>query len=262
MTNVLERIYAQRRADVADLQTHADLQTIRARAADTRPTRSFAEALARVDRIAIIAEIKFRSPSQGLIRSKSDVEDIAWDYAANGADALSVLTEPHEFGGDVSFILRAKASCPLPVLRKDFIFDPYQIYESRAAGADAVLLIAAMLERSQLIDLSGLAREQQMAVLLEIHDASELATCRGIGDVIWGVNHRNLATLDIDLSLSETLFPLLPPGSQRVAESGIETAASLKAMHERGANAALIGTSLMKAVSPGAALAKLLSHVA
>jgi indole-3-glycerol phosphate synthase len=215
--------------------------------------------LLRADRIAIIAEIKFKSPSAGVLRAEHDIERVAWSYSEHGADALSILTEPHEFAGDLSYIARAKAATPLPVLRKDFLFDPFHIDEALVAGADAILLIAAMLERSQLEELIGRASEHRLAILLELHDEDDLAKCAGLENVIWGVNHRNLSTLEIDLAVSSQLFPQLPTAALRVAESGIDSPQQLKEMRARGAHAALVGTSLMRAPDPGVSLANLLA---
>jgi len=254
---VLERIFAARREAVAELQRHVSLAEMKARSNDAPPTRHFARTLRQPGRIAIIAEIKFRSPSAGQLKSYEPVADLARSYGFNGADALSILTEPEFFGGQLEFIHQAKQAVRLPVLRKDFLFDPYQVFESRAAGADAILLIAAMLERSALIELAGLAAGLGMDVLLELHDESDVEKVVNIPVAMFGVNHRNLRTLSIDLGVSQRLFPLLPPHAIRVAESGIDSAAQLMIMKERGADAVLIGTLLMREPSPGEALGKL-----
>lgn len=255
--NILHQIYARRRADLEHSRARIPLKEIMTRAKDAEPPRGFAEALRNNGRLSIIAEIKFRSPSEGLLRNGHGVEEIARQYREAGADALSVLTEPNYFSGDLTYIEASKGVSPLPVLRKDFIFDVYQIYESRAAGADAVLLIAAMVEPKQLRDLSELSAELGMDVLLELHDENDLRKAKGAHATMWGVNHRNLRTLQIDLYSSQRLLPLLPSDCVKVAESGIERPEQVQLMRERGANAVLIGTSLMRAASPGEALKKL-----
>lgn len=255
---MLEQIFSKCRQRLVETRNRVSLAELKARVQDAPPTRPFAAALRRDDRIGIIAEIKFRSPSMGILRKDQPVEELARDYEAGGADALSVLTEPDFFDGKLESIALAKAAVSLPALRKDFLFDPYQIYESRAADADAILLIAAMLERSVLSDLASLAYDLGMNVLLELHDLSDVEKTSGLSPAMWGVNHRNLKTLAIDLNVSSQLFPLLSIGATRVAESGIETAEQLKAMRERGAHAVLIGTSFMRESSPGATLRSLL----
>jgi indole-3-glycerol phosphate synthase len=251
---VLEQILARCRERLADTKSRIPLSEIKACALAAPSPHRFATALRRRDRISIIAEIKFRSPSVGVLRPFQPVEELVREYEAGGANALSILTEPDFFGGNLSDVAQAKAVTSLPVLRKDFLFDPYQIYESRAAGADAILLIAATLERSALSDLSSLASDLGLDVLLELHNLSDLVNASGLHPAMWGVNHRNLKTLEIDLSVSAQLFPLLPSGAIRIAESGIESSVQLSAMRERGADGVLVGTSLMREPSPGAAL--------
>lgn len=254
--NVLESILKER---LATRDTSAPLAVLKSFAAELPPPRDFTSALRSSHRISVIAEIKFRSPSSGVLRADDDVEFIAQSYANSGASALSILTERHSFGGSLRNLVRAKQTCGLPVLRKDFLYDEYDIWESRAHNADAILLIAKMLSTAQLHDLCEAAHEANLAVLLELHDEEDLRKADRISNVAWGVNHRNLETLDIDLSVSEHLFPLLPTGELRVAESGLAIADNLRLMHDRGADAVLIGTSLMKQADPGRALAKLLT---
>ncbi|MBI5060619.1 indole-3-glycerol phosphate synthase TrpC [candidate division KSB1 bacterium] len=258
--NALAEIYARRRAALTTQLAAEPLATLRARAADLPPTRGLEHALRARDSIAVIAEIKYASPSAGVIRRSESVAEIAADYSTNGAAALSILTEPEFFSGALANLGAARNAVSLPLLRKDFLFDPYQIFESRVAGADAILLIAAMLERSLLADLTALARELTLDILLEIHDEADFRKCEGIGPVIWGVNHRDLRSLKIDLETSGTLSRLLPPDSTRVAESGISRPAHLLTMTERGFHAVLVGTSLMQAPVPGRALAELLGR--
>ncbi len=231
----------------------ATVGDLRSQAHDMPPTRNFLGALRAFDQLAIIAEIKFRSPSEGLLRSGDDVEFIARSYEHAGAHALSVLTEQHSFSGRIENIARAKGVCDLPILRKDFLFDEYDVLESRVQGADAVLLIAKMLTRDQLADLRGVAEEAHLAVLLELHDEDDLQKTEGITNVAFGVNHRNLDTLAIDLDRSRKLFPRI--NGIKVAESGLRSRSDAIEMRERGADAVLVGTSFMKHADPGAALA-------
>lgn len=255
---MLKQILAKRTQRLVEIRRRIPLAEAKARALDAPPPRPFAAALRKHDRISIIAEIKFRSPSMGELRPIQPVEEIARDYETGGADALSVLTEPDFFDGKLEYVARTKAVTSLPVLRKDFLFDAYQLYESRAAEADAILLIAAMLERNVLADLASLAGDLGLDVLLELHDLSDVEKTSGLSPALWGVNHRNLKTLAIDLNVSTQLFPLLPSGAILIAESGIESAGQLNAMRKRGADAVLIGTSLMREPFPGAALRNLL----
>ena len=255
---MLERILASRRGAVAELRSQVSLAEMKERACDSAPARAFSGKLRAPGQLAVIAEIKFRSPSAGQLRPHEPVAGIARSYESNGASAVSVLTEPEFFGGRLEFLDQAKQAAALPVLRKDFIFDPFQVYESRAAGADAILLIAAMLERNALTDLAALADELSMDVLVELHDEDDLEKAHDLPVAMFGVNHRSLQSLRVDLDISQRLFPLLPQQVVRVAESGIENAAQLALMRTRGADAVLVGTSLMRAPSPGDALAKLL----
>ena len=254
---MLERIYTARRVALASVQTQTSLAEVKVRAMDAPPPRSFAAAIRKPDHISLIAEIKFRSPSAGALRPIEPMAHLAQGYEQGGADALSVLTEPEFFDGRLEYIEQAKDATRLPVLRKDFLFDPYQIYQSRAAQADAILLIAAMLSRNSIEELAVLSRELGMDVVLEVHDEEDLEKVSGIPVSMIGVNHRNLKTMKIDLEISRRLMPLISSNAVRVAESGIETAEQLALMRKRGADAALIGTSLMKSESPGAALQRL-----
>ena len=254
---VLERIFAARRAALKSALSQTSLSEMKARMRDAKPTRPFAAVLRYTGQISIIAEIKFRSPSAGDLRAQQPVADIARNYEIAGAKALSVLTEPEFFDGRLEYLRQAKDATSIPILRKDFIFDPYQIYESRAAGADAILLIAAMLERNEIADLAALSAEQELDVLVELHDESELEKIEGIAVPMLDVNHRNLKTMAIDLDVSRRLLSLLAQKAVLVAESGIETPEQLELMRQRGAHAALIGTSFMKSASPADALRSL-----
>ena len=200
--------------------------------------------------IRLIAEVKKASPSKGVIVADYDPAAIAAEYAANGAAAISVLTEVDHFGGSLAHLEAVKAVVGpqgLPVLRKDFIFDPYQLFESRAAGADAVLLIVAALSAGQLRELLAAAQTIWLQALVEVHDEAELETALGAGAEIIGVNHRDLRTFEVDLSLSLRLRPLVPAGRLLVAESGIEGAADVRRLKSAGFDGILVGEALLTA---------------
>jgi len=251
--SILQEILRKRLETRAQPHSLTELKT---RALDLPPPRNFLHALDK-DKIVVIAEIKFRSPSEGLLRNGNDVGFITESYAKNGAAALSVLTELHSFGGTLENINRAKKVCALPVLRKDFLYDEYDIWESKISGADAILLIAKMLTHDQLHELRGIAKQASLAILLELHDEDDLKKAEGLSDVAFGVNHRNLETLTINLEISSRLFPFIK--GLIVAESGLRSHADLLLMQERGANAVLVGTSFMKHNDPGQALAAFLA---
>ncbi len=257
--SILDDIFAANRVRLEAQKREVSLEELRQRCRDLPPTRGFAEVLRQTDRLAFIAEIKPKSPSAGILKANLSVEDIARDYEAAGADALSILTEPDYFGGSLDNLRKSKNVVRLPLLRKDFIFDAYQLFEARIAGADAILLIAAMLSPEQVSELCALAQELSLDVLLEFHSAEKLNRLPARETVICGVNHRNLRTMEIDLSVSAQLFSCFPNGFVRVAESGISTAEDLKRMRKAGADAVLVGTHLMKAQEPGKALRELVS---
>ena len=220
---------------------------------------SFRKALESAGRVRIIAEVKKASPSKGVIRADCDAVAIARSYAAAGAAAISVLTEERYFRGRLADLARVRAAVEVPLLRKDFIFDPYQLTEARAAGADAVLLIVAMLDPRQLAELHGTATSLGLDVLIEAHTAEEVERAVAVGATLIGVNNRDLKTFVTTLATAERLRPLIPAGALAVAESGIETAADLARLHTAGYQAALVGESLMRAPDPGAALRALLA---
>lgn len=251
--NLLHAILDKRLKARVISRSTADLRAV---CRDTPPARDFFGALSCTNLPAVIAEIKFCSPSAGILRADHDVEFVAHSYEKNGAAALSVLTEKGSFCGDLSYIDRAKSAAALPVLRKDFLWDEYDILESRAAGADAVLIIAKLLSEGQIENLCGLASEVGLSVLLELHDESDLVKSDKVTNVILGVNHRDLDTLEINLDLSARLFPLM--NGIKVAESGLRSREDLLLMRSRGADAVLIGTSFMCHSDPGAALARCL----
>jgi indole-3-glycerol phosphate synthase len=220
----------------------------RTKITDTRGTTAF----------AIIAECKRRSPSRGVLRAEYDPVAIASAYERAGAAAISVLTEPTFFDGDLAHLRQVRAAVRLPLLRKDFIVDEYQLFEARAAGADAVLLIVAALEPDELRRLHTRAEALGLDVLVEIHSDDELAAARDAGARIVGVNNRNLRTLTVDVEASERLIAKIAPGIVAVSESGLKTAADLRRLGAAGYHAFLIGERFMAAVDPGSALQELL----
>jgi indole-3-glycerol phosphate synthase len=206
---------------------------------------------------AIIAEFKRRSPSRGVIRPNFELEEIHEAYRAGGADAYSVLTEEDHFGGSLSDLRKLRTLTRIPLLRKDFLFDPYQIYESRAAGADAPLLIAAVLQTPQLTELIGLSRELSMEALVEVHSSEELSRALDSGARIVGINNRDLHTFEVDLGVSLRLAARIPQGVIVVSESGIHGPEDIRRLRAAGVHAFLVGEHLMRARDPAAALRRL-----
>ena len=221
-----------------------------------RPVRDFESAL-NGPKLAVIAEIKRRSPSKGLLRDPFDVQALAQDYTAAGANAISVLTEEDHFGGTLSHLTLAAAHSSCPLLRKDFIIDPYQLYQARVCGADAVLLIAAILEASQLKDLLSLAAELKLACLVEVYDPIELDKIDFDQVSILGVNNRDLRSFEVDIDHSLRVFDLVGGEVIKVSESGLRSPADLAYLHRRGVDAVLIGETFMRAENPGVALRSL-----
>lgn len=220
--------------------------------------RDFAAAL-RGPKLAIVAEMKQRTPSMGTLAEDYRPADLAHAYAEGGAAAISVLTHMAGFGGRVDHIRQVRAATDLPILRKDFISDPYEVGEARACGADAVLLIVAALQPAQLKDLIALTKSRGIAALVEVHDERETVAALEAGAAIVGVNHRDLHTFEVDLGLTERLRPLVPEGVVLVAESGIRSAADARRMRDAGADAILVGELLMRAHDPAAQIRELIA---
>ena len=257
--SVLDEIMRRRRAEVAALATSRPRPLDGAALA---PTRSLAQAVRRSDRaVRVIAEHKRASPSEGDYGCAADVEAVVGGYALAGAVALSVLTEPRAFGGSDDHLRRARATVDLPILRKDFTVDVYQVEEARAIGADAILLIAAGLTLDDARRLADRAHELELEVLLELHAASELDYLDVEPDVV-GVNNRNLATLAIDLATSRRLVTQLPTDRPRVTESGLATAEDAAALLAHGYDGMLVGTAFMKHPDPGAACGAFIADTA
>lgn len=255
--NKLAQICADKRGHVAAIRELVPLREIRKKIADAPPPRGFLRRLREVAATkspAIIAEFKRASPSKGLIRPGANPATIARAYEKAGAACLSVLTDAPYFQGSDADFAAARTASSLPMIRKDFMVDPYQIYESRALGADCVLLIMAALEDPQAREMLGLARTLGMDVLIEIHDAPELERALALGPDLAGINSRNLKTLEVDLETAVALAESLPVGVFKVAESGIENRADLLNLRRAGFQGYLIGESLMRAPDVEAAL--------
>jgi indole-3-glycerol phosphate synthase len=251
---VLERILAETRAEVERRKRELPLGP--ASPADGRRAageRRFRDAL-RGEGVGVIAEFKRRSPSAGALRERPDVAEIVGAYERGGAVAVSVLTEGPNFAGTLADLRAARAACELPLLRKDFVVDPYQLHEAVAAGADAVLLIVAALASRELTSLHDAARALGLDVLVEVHDRAELRTALALGAEIVGINNRDLRDFSVDLGRTETLMEHVPTGVSVVSESGIAAAEQLRRLGERGVQAVLVGESLMRSADPAAAL--------
>lgn len=250
---ILDRILAHKLDEVAAAQQARPLPQVIAMAQAAPPARPFAAALRR-STVALIAEVKRASPSKGLLAANFDPAAVGAVYAENGAACISVLTDERFFQGSLAHLQAARAAASVPVLRKDFVVAPYQVYEARAAGADAVLLIAAALTDQALADLHALALELGMAALVEVHDAGELARALALGARLVGVNNRDLKTFNVDMATTARLAALVPPAVTLVAESGIATAADVQRMGALGADAVLVGEALMTAADMAAAV--------
>jgi indole-3-glycerol phosphate synthase len=246
---ILDRICAEKRKQVAEHKGRRTIQELLKRAHDQAPPRGFAAAMTRqIDKLGwgIIAEIKKASPSAGVIRTNFEPAQLARAYQRGGAACLSVLTDQKFFQGSDADLGAARSSCDLPVLRKDFMVDPYQIVESRALGADCVLLIVAALTDDEMAQMEDIALGYQMDVLLEVHDEAELARALALKSPLIGINNRNLKIMKTDLATTERLAPLVPEGRVVVSESGLEGPGDLKRMAQVGVQRFLIGEALMR----------------
>ena len=261
---ILDEILAVKRTEVAAARAARAFADVDAAARAAGPVRGFERALRRPPGAAVrvIAEIKRASPSAGPIRAGADPAAIATDYARGGATALSVLTDRQFFDGELGFLARCRAAVALPLLRKDFVIDGYQVAEARAAGADAVLLIVAALAPAELAELLAAARSYALDALVEVHDLAETDIALAAGATLLGVNHRDLRTFTMDMTLTAQIAPRVPASVVLVGESGIRTAEDVRALGAAGAHAVLVGEQLMRAPSPGDALLGLLGPVA
>ena len=257
--SVLDDIIAGVREDLAQRQELVPLDELKQRAADAPPPLDAKSALCRVDEIAVIAEVKRSSPSRGELAEIADPAELAGEYQLGGAHAISVLTEQRRFGGSLADLRAVRAAVELPVLRKDFIVTRYQLWEAREAGADLVLLIVAALEQPALVSLVERARSLGLTPLVEVHEQDEVDRAVDAGADIIGVNARNLKTLEVDHSTFARLAPLIPDELVKVAESGISGPQDLLSYAHAGADAVLVGESLVTSRGPRLAVAELVA---
>jgi indole-3-glycerol phosphate synthase len=258
--DILEKILAVKREEVTAAKAARPLISVRREAEQNSPTRGFVAAIrAKVGAggTAVISEIKKASPSKGVIRENFNPAEIAADYEKHGAACLSVLTDKQFFQGATDYLQQARAACTLPVLRKDFLVDNYQVYEARAMGADAILLIVDALDLAQMRDMEAIAHELGMGVLVECHDARELDIALRLITPLIGINNRNLRTFEVDLNTTLSQLGRIPKDRIVVTESGILKPDDVTLMRANGVNAFLVGEAFMRAPSPGTELARL-----
>lgn len=257
---ILRKILARKAEEVRERRAGCSLGALESKITEQTPVRGFARAmLAQVEReqAAVIAEVKKASPSKGVIREDFQPAEIAPSYQCGGATCLSVLTDIDFFQGADKYLRQARAACDLPVLRKDFTIDPYQVVEARAIGADAILLIVAALEDGQMHELAEVAAEHQLDVLVEVHDRSELERALELGTPLIGVNNRDLHTFEMRLETTLELLPFMPEGGVVITESGIHTAEDIALMRNNGVHAFLVGEAFMRCPEPGEKLREL-----
>lgn len=261
--DILQRILQTKQQEIAERSAQRSLAQVQELAIAADPVRGFLRAMQskiQAGQAAVIAEIKKASPSKGIIRADFDPPSIAQSYAQGGAACLSVLTDKPYFQGHENYLQAARAACTLPVIRKDFMIDPYQIYEARAIGADCILLIVSALNDQQLNELYTLAIELGMDVLIEVHDRDELRRTIPLNAPLIGINNRNLRTFVTSLNTTLDLLAEVPSNTLLVTESGIHTQADVQLMREHQVNAFLVGEAFMRAADPGAELANLFFH--
>jgi indole-3-glycerol phosphate synthase len=262
MSDILNKILATKAIEVAAAKAKLSLDEVKTLALAQAKPRDFVGAIrAKIaaGKAAVIAEIKKASPSKGIIRADFNPAEIAKSYEQGGAACLSVLTDVEYFQGSADYLKQARAACALPVLRKDFMIDAYQVYEARAMGADCILLIVAALELSQMRELEAVAHELGMAVLVEVHDGDELELALQLETPLVGINNRNLRTFDVTLQTTLSLLDRLPDDRIIVTESGIFTADDVKLMTDNNVHAFLVGEAFMRQADPGVELAKVFS---
>ena len=258
--DILKKIVRRKLEEIAERMEQRPLGLLEGDLAEASPPRGFADAVERkidAGEAGVIAEIKRASPSKGILRADFKPAEIAQSYAEGGAACLSVLTDVDFFQGSDVYLRQARAACQLPVIRKDFIIDPYQVYEARAMGADCILLIAACLEDRQLCELNELAHHLGMDVLIEVHDGGELERALQVENRLIGINNRNLRTFEVSLDTTLDLLSRIPEERVVVTESGILGTEDVSLMRQKGVNAFLVGEAFMRAEDPGARLAEL-----
>jgi indole-3-glycerol phosphate synthase len=260
--SILQKIISHKKEEVKTRKGHAPLTELRRKAADAEALRDFESAIRRTDgeTLKLIAEIKKASPSKGLIRENFSLPEIVSVYDRKGVAAISVLTDELFFAGRIDYLKTAREMTGKPLLRKDFIIDEYQVYESRVYGADALLLIVAALDSSHLSDLLGLSQENGMTSLVEVHEMNELETALGSGAKVIGINNRNLNTLDIDMRTTFELSGEIPEDRVIVSESGIHSRADVLSIESVGVDAILVGTTIMQADDMGRKIDELMGH--
>jgi indole-3-glycerol phosphate synthase len=254
----LEKVAALKKEEIHERKTLSSWGEMKKKIADLPPPRDLTESLTKKTPMALIAEIKRASPSAGVIRGEIDLPGLAEKYQAGGASAISVLTETHYFQGDLGHMAQVKKMVALPILQKDFIIDPFQIYEGRIAGADAVLLIAALMTQAQLGEFSQLTRELGMVPLVEVHDEEDLEKLAGLSLPLIGINNRDLQTLQVNLEVTCRLIQKIPQGTMVISESGIKNRQDVKRLQETGARSVLVGELLMRSADPAAKIRELL----
>lgn len=264
MSDILTEIMASKALEIVESAKQVSIQALSRQVEErAEPTRGFSDAIKRdveSGKSAVIAEIKKASPSKGLIRENFDPEKIAQSYAEHGASCLSVLTDEKYFQGSAGYLIAARAACELPVLRKDFIVDPYQLYEARNMGADAILLIAAALGDPLMHDLEQTAIALGLDVLVEVHNEQELERALQLQTPLLGINNRNLRTFETSLETTFSMLELIPNGKIVVTESGIASRQDISQMREKNVNAFLVGEAFMRAPDPGKALSTLFTN--
>ena len=265
MADILQRILAVKAQEIAAAQSRLPLAEVMSAARAAAPPRDFAGALrAKIaaGRPAVIAEVKKASPSKGVLRESFDPAAIAASYGRHGATCLSVLTDTQFFQGRLDDLKAARGACSLPVLRKDFMIDPYQVYEARAAGADCILLIVAALEPARMAELEGIAHELGMAVLVEVHDGAELDAALKLHTPLLGINNRNLRSFETTLDTTLGLLPRVPAGRLVITESGILKPEDVEKMRSHDVHGFLVGEAFMRAADPGVELERLFGKAA
>jgi indole-3-glycerol phosphate synthase len=258
--DILKRILSRKAEEIAEARAVADLDAVREQAGHASPVRGFVDSLRRrlaAGQPAVIAEVKKASPSKGVLRADFDPAAIAASYSQGGAACLSVLTDVDFFQGSAEYLKQARAACQLPVLRKDFMIDPYQVYEARAMGADCILLIVAALDDGRMSELAGLAGELGMDVLVEVHDGDELERALKLPLPMVGINNRNLRTFETTLQTTLDLLERIPDDRIVVTESGILAPEDVSLMRDHGVHSFLVGEAFMRADDPGARLREL-----
>ena len=258
--DILKKILARKREEIAERSASVSIDALKEQIETASPVRDFAAAMrAKLDagQSAVIAEIKKASPSKGVLREDFRPAEIAVSYEKGGAACLSVLTDRDFFQGSEAYLQQARNACNLPVIRKDFIIDEYQVYEARAIGADCILLIVAALDDAQLVALANLAEQLGMAVLVEVHDAEELERAKALKTPLFGVNNRNLKTFEVSLQNTIDLLAAMPDGCIVITESGIHAREDVMLMRSKRVNSFLVGEAFMRCEEPGGRLAEL-----